>query len=498
LPEILPKGIKLQVTGRNENHIHFNVTRSENIPAQQIYIRAKNRGLVYWMATASLKKEQILFNLPLAKFPQGIVEVTIFDENFVPLAERLVYTNLDQKLHITLKESSKKTYRQKDKVSLTFEVKDQHQKPVVANLSLSVHDHLYDNKNNDYAMLPHYYLFSELKGHVYDASYYFDAKNKKREKHLDFLMLTQGWRTYVWNTTNYQTAKTLFFNQEIHGKAYVKTNTGTLQNASVAELQLISPKRIETIQTDSTGYFKVPKKFIQLVKGEPLYFLTPGDEVKIDLYDHFKKIEKFTQNKQLQFPKDDAIKTKAFSSSYDRVFTFDGMNYLDEVVLIDYKKRQKERHAQRVIQYGQFPPSGVIDYPGKSTDFICYEFHTLNCTNHPAGPPPLDGRRYYLNNGSLVIYRAPEKKQKKKKYTSLKSMYLTKKFYSPKYDTADEKLMPDNRKTIFWEPNLVSNANGELTVTFYTSDVQTTFLGRLEGTNGDGLLGATIFKFEVN
>jgi hypothetical protein len=97
-----------------------------------------------------------------------------------------------------------------------------------------------------------------------------------------------------------------------------------------------------------------------------------------------------------------------------------------------------------------------------------------------------------------VIYRAPEKKQKKKKYTSLKSMYLTKKFYSPKYDTADEKLMPDNRKTIFWEPNLVSNANGELTVTFYTSDVQTTFLGRLEGTNGDGLLGATIFKFEVN
>jgi hypothetical protein len=500
LPKILPEGIKLQVTGRNENHIHFNVTRSKKTPAQQIYIRAQNRGLVYWMATASLKKEKILFNLPLAKFPQGIAEVTIFDEQFMPLAERLVYTNLDQKLHITLKELSKKTYHQKDKVSLTFSVKDQQQKPVVANLSLSVHDHLYDNKNNDYAMLPHYYLFSELKGHVYDASYYFDAKNKKRGKHLDLLMLTQGWRTYVWNTTNFQATKTLFFNQEVHGKAYVKTNTGTLQNASIAELQLISPKRIETIQTDSTGFFKVPKKFMQLVKGEPLYFLTPGDEVKIDLYDHFKKIEKFTQNKQLQFPKDDAVKTKAFSSSYDRVFTFDGMNYLDEVVLIDYKKRQKERHIQRIIQYGQFPPSGVIDYPGEIKDYICYEFHTLNCTNHPAGPPPIDGRRYYLNNGSLVIYRAPEEKmkKKKKKYTPLKSMYLTKKFYSPKYDTIDKRLLPDTRKTIFWEPNLVSNANGELTVTFYTSDVQTTFLGRLEGTDGNGLLGANIFKFDVN
>jgi hypothetical protein len=501
LPKILPEGIKLQVAGRTENHINFSVTRSKNMPAQQIYIRAQNRGLVYWMATASLEKEQIAFNLPLEEFPQGIVEITIFDENLIPLAERLMYTNLNQKLHITLKELSKKTFRQKDKVSLTFEVKDQYQNPVIANFSLSVHDHLYDNKSNHYAMMPHYYLFSELKGHVYNASYYFDPQHKNREAHLDLLMLTQGWRSYVWNTNNFETAtEKRFFIPEIQGKAYIKTTSGILRNAAKTDLQIISTRRLKTIQTDKAGLFKVDDNYVRLLKGEKMMFSASSKEVIVELYDHFEKIDAFTKDKEFLFPKSDRIKTQAYSKSYDSIFTFDGMNYLDEVILIDVKARQKERNIYRITEIPRFPPSGITEYPGKEGDFLC-KFLYLNCGYHQRGPKPEDKRIYRMpKTNELIFYRAPilpEKKVVNKNFTTLKGMYLTKQFYVPTYDSKDHELIPDPRKTLLWAPNLTSNEKGELTVTFYTSDVQSTFLGRLEGTDGNGLLGANIFKFDV-
>jgi hypothetical protein len=501
LPKIYPEGVTLQVKGRTERHIHFNVSRSKNVPAQQIYIRAQSRGYVYWMATASLEKEKIGFNLPLEEFPQGIVEVTIYNENFMPLAERLVYANMEQKLHITLKEISKKTFLQKDKVSVTFEVKDQYENPVIADFSLSVHDHLYDNKSNDYAMFPHYYLFSELKGHVYDASYYFDSNNTNRESHIDLLMMTQGWRSYVWNIENIETAERRYFNQNISGRTFIKTNTGVLKKANASDIQIISSKRIETIQTDEAGSFTVPNTYVNLVKGEKLMFSAENDVI-VELYDHFENLEKFAKDKQFQFPQSDAIKTKAYSKSYDTIFTFDGMNYLDEVVLIDVKARQKERQIYRITNIRRYPPSGITEYPGKIGDFLC-KYLYLNCPYHQRGPKPADKRLYRMpKTGELIFYLAPEEPERKiisKNYASIKGTYLTKQFYAPMYDSKDKdhKLIPDPRKTLFWAPNLVSNEKGELTVTFYTSDVQSTFLGRLEGTDGNGLLGTNIFKFDV-
>lgn len=46
-----------------------------------------------------------------------------------------------------------------------------------------------------------YFLMeSDIRGKVYNPGYYFDTANLKRLEHLENLLLTQGWRDFVWKT----------------------------------------------------------------------------------------------------------------------------------------------------------------------------------------------------------------------------------------------------------------------------------------------------------
>lgn len=488
LPEILPKGIKLQVDRSNKRYVHFSISKTKDVSTKKVYIRAQSRGIVHWMAIGSLTKNTIRFKLPLEKLPQGISEITLFNENYEPIAERLIYANLDQRLHITLDKKPKDFYAPKDKVELKFKVLDQYKKPIIANLSLSVYDHLYDNQENDYSLMSHYYLFSELKGHVYDASYYFDTKNKHRAQHLDLLLLTQGWRTYTWNAINLNPSKSNpIFSTSIDGKVFKVTKDGTLQNGVNAEIRVVLPESFEAVNADATGNFSFSTAILKIAQGFQLtFFPEKTEEMLLELQDYFENIHKITKNKQFTFPETDIIKAAKKQSSYDTKFSFTETNYLEEVNLTAYKDRKKNK-------------GNGYKYEGSDSDYICFQFSILNCKNHSPGSKPVPGKTYLLNDGSSVLYTGPSKNEdKNRNFVMIKGFYPSKEYYSPVYDTKEDKLFPDNRKTLFWAPNLISNEKGEIIVSFYTSDVQTTFMGKLEGTNGNGLLGSNSFLFNRN
>ncbi|WP_430409089.1 hypothetical protein [Kordia sp.] len=505
LPLVQKKGLRLHVEKRDPAYIQFGITKTPNVTLKKVYIRAQSRGYVYWMAIASLKNDHVLFKVPLDKLPQGIVEVTLFNERYQPLTERLVYANIDKKLHVTLTEVSKSLFTQKDKVDLTFSVKDQYGKPAVGHFSLSVTDQLYAKKNNDYAMMPYYYLFSELRGHVYDASYYFDAKNKEREKHLDLVLLTQGWRNYNWTSGNL--LKNLYddvqpFNEEVTGRAFYRTKKGTLLNGGSANVQVLLPKVATVIEADKGGNFSIPLVFLEAGKGSRITLLplippppkypdkksTLPTEAFLEITEPFNEIFKRTINKQLMFPQNDRMIDEKKQSSYDTSFSFTDTNYLEEVELTGFKDRAKDRGDKVIFE-------GVVG------DYICIEYGILNCQNHFAGPAPIHGKKYKLNDGTEVTYKAStealEKENKERGFMFVKGFYPTKEFYSPLYDKEEDKLFPDNRKTLFWAPNLISDKNGKIKVSFYTSDIQSVFLGKLEGTDGNGLLGTNLFELNV-
>jgi hypothetical protein len=66
-----------------------------------------------------------------------------------------------------------------------------------------------------------------------------------------------------------------------------------------------------------------------------------------------------------------------------------------------------------------------------------------------------------------------------------------KEFYKPKYTTRDtaEKRLPDLRAAIDWEPNIITDANGEATISFYSADDPRSYTIMIEGADMNGRVG---------
>jgi hypothetical protein len=68
---------------------------------------------------------------------------------------------------------------------------------------------------------------------------------------------------------------------------------------------------------------------------------------------------------------------------------------------------------------------------------------------------------------------------------------LSKQFYSPKYTATNKNTAvgTDMRSTIFWEPNIITDAAGKATVSFYSADKAADYSVIIEGTDMSGGLG---------
>ena len=93
--------------------------------------------------------------------------------------------------------------------------------PVQAHLGLSLFDRTYQNELNPENMLSYCHLSTEIKGNIHNPAYYFDSNNKDRLAAFDLLLLTQGWRRYVWEKADSATLADCFLSDEIKGKQII-------------------------------------------------------------------------------------------------------------------------------------------------------------------------------------------------------------------------------------------------------------------------------------
>jgi len=61
-------------------------------------------------------------------------------------------------------------------------------------------------------------------------------------------------------------------------------------------------------------------------------------------------------------------------------------------------------------------------------------------------------------------------------------------FFSPQYPDPAQKTRPDHRPTLYWNPQVKTDAEGHATVRFYASDVSKRYLVTLEGVSDDGTI----------
>ena len=69
------------------------------------------------------------------------------------------------------------------------------------------------------------------------------------------------------------------------------------------------------------------------------------------------------------------------------------------------------------------------------------------------------------------------------------------KFYSPKYKQNSGNKKPDLRKTIYWNPEVITDENGKAKVSFYNSDLKGKVIIRVEGMdkNGNAVFATTSY-----
>jgi hypothetical protein len=523
LPQIYSSGMAMQLIRRDNESLSFKVNQSPEPNQEDIYLRVQSRGKVYGLTTAKLNRE-LMIKVPTAGLPQGIAEVTLFNSSLIPVAERLVYINQDQKLNMAV-EISKEIYPTRGKALVKITVKDENGDPVVANLGVSIFDKLYQNPRDSNNILVHYYLSTQLKGRIYNPSFYFNSVNKGRDEALDLLMVTQGWRKYVWNEVNLKK-----FNKEpqkvifdgIRGEINLPDKKKkTLKNP--ISVMAFSPGRDSSkvfLLADSVGNFSVSPYELKKWENNYVYLKpfgtsgslprfkttassTPVYDLRIHVDDPFKTINQILRAHDIIYPlpvlvKPNEIQPDLFSAGSDFI----------KIKEVTIKGQKGNTIREKYI--------GILDSLAKfdmNNDYVC-KFGILNCPRHSryefGTTKPVQGELYkiIINYNSPVehliriIYSLPiyteEDLLKLNNLTKVKAYYGPREFYKPDYDKESETdIIPDFRNTLLWEPSVITDENGEATLSFFCSDINSDFVVRIEGVSGEGLLGTGYFNFTV-
>lgn len=531
LPSSLRSGMVMHLEHTDRKNVVFSARQPRGSMPRRISLFVQMRGVPCYQAGGILR-DSLIISLPMSGFPgQGIAEATLFDEQQRPIAERLFYVLPDKQLTITAR-PSKEVYIRRDKGEVRIHVTDSEGKPVQAEICMSIFDKAYMSQAYRETMLSYNFLSTQIRGNIHHPAYYFDRKNPDRLQALDLLLLTQGWRRYTWQASrkDYHGKPFLcdcIIGKETVGSRKMKRNT---TNGGEQVIQVFGPSGdSQFLWTDSVGNFSVPVSVMNTLRGGYVY-IKPllGKEFKphLTLSDGTVLIDSIRKSKKSYLSYLNNVEKE--KGDVEPIMTPAGTVLLNEVLVIRKRRTPfRDKFMGRLDSLAQFNlntawvcPDGSQE-PGTVGHLNDY---WEGYTHHPAGSPganyggkrlkPEIGKRYelikylpredgewYLADITSIVYQGQlytdEELLRMNNITRCKGYYGQREFYTP--DSAEMlSPLPDARNTLLWSPSVQTDKNGDATVPFRTSDINTQFVGVVEGTDGLGLLGSGTFEFHVS
>lgn len=524
-PEVASSGLSLFLRKQTAEYVEFYISQPKGAAAQKIHLAGKMRGTLCCTAEGMLR-ENLKVSIPLKEFPQqGIAEFTLYNEAMQPMAERLVYLHPQKKLHFQLR-TDKEKYKTREKGKLSIQVSDENGKPVRAHLGLSLFDAAYRNEAIPENMLSYCYLSTEIRGNIHNPAYYFDEANKDRQQALDLLLLTQGWRRYVWDKDS--TLVSLpFLSDEIQGRQVIGKKKKQKELADVSQLLQVSGPNADSqfIVTDSSGRFTVPAEQIVALRGGYVYVkpmlnkdeykpvvLFDGDFVQADSlrrccksYQAYQDIALLPSDRlpmeNLVLSQDSSILLSevTVTGTKGRVFRDRVMGRLDSLAQMDVNAPYVCSTCKYLINYridynahhnalGKCPAKGrEMPVRGKSYEIVKFKYND-------------SGRSFVVEDRQAVIYQGAfyteEELLRMNNLFRVKGYYGKREFYQPD-ELEMQSSIPDARNVLLWKPDLITDEQGKAEVEFFCSDVNTGFVGVIEGTDGIGNIGSSGCEFRV-
>jgi TonB-dependent SusC/RagA subfamily outer membrane receptor len=532
LPEVIKTGYVLNI--ENTNKV-FNIKISTNKifaadpVAKTVYLIAQSGGKIYSSGQHNFDNNQIKLIIGKEIFPSGIVNFTLFDGYGNPQCERIVFVNHNNGFKIETN-LDKKKHKKREKIEFDINTTDSDGEPLATNLAVSVKERNDFGKNNP-NIISYLLLQSDLHGKIENPAYYF-SDDKSAESNLDLLMLTQGWRKFLWKDilkdSVYKPEFPIETDIRITGKI-TKYHFGIpVKNANITMTLLNKYNDVFKTKSGKKGYYE----FIGLDYSDTIDVLI---EVRTQLnrknvlilVDENKAIEnKFNPFKDFYL---DSLKRKhkieykkyqeePIDSTKPQEFKL--YNYADQVVKFDEKMTSGGQTVMDILRsrvpgltvgqngstirgpssiFMSNEPLYLLD--GIPVDYQVIQSISVNDVDHVdilKGPSAaIYGMRG--SNGVIAVYTRRGFFMKRGEiHFKMLGYHTPKKFYSPKYTSKDtDNDANDLRKTILWSPIVKTDENGHAHVEFYHSDIPGDFEIVIEGMDQNGKVGTYTSSYSV-
>jgi TonB-dependent SusC/RagA subfamily outer membrane receptor len=562
LPAAEAKGITLAVNNSDPAKI------SIEIRANRLYYKENlNKDLnliIYWggaMRTVKTKldNEVLGLDMPKANFPTGIMQVTLLSQTGEPLSERLSFIQNPDQLNLVIN-TDKPGYKPTEKVHINLNAKTRDNTATKGNFSVSVID---ENKvpvdeNTERTILSDLLLTSELKGTVEQPNYYFASVTSETRANLDALMLTQGYRRFVWKQLLNENLAAAIFQPEksLEIAGSVKSKTGTPLGNKKVELIDAETGQGSNLVTDAQGNFRFPaiymdgakfllktesgsgknQALITLKNADPQPEINAGDITGVRFNEKADMLAALPGNQRpgAETANNASVKgivlknvivrdNKAYHSS-----NVGGAGHADQVISGEQIKFASSltnglNGLARGIDFIRGVPylkiSNVVSQGAVVSEpmlIIIDGAHSSNVDNvNPINVETVEILKganaaiYGTEGGAGVMVITTRQGGIASETASTemspgiysitpKGFYKAREFYSPAYNSAAAaNQRTDLRTTICWKPELVTDNFGNSTFEFFNAASKGTYRIVVEGIDDKGNLGRQVMRYKV-
>lgn len=253
LPLAQQQGIILHTEQLN-GYLYYLITKSSNTDNIKTFklLATMNQKPVYTATIQTNNQNRFYEKFSTKDISSGILQLTVFDINNQPLAERIVFINNNNyifKTNLTVTESSTKK-RGKNKIEI--EVPD----TISTNLSMAIYDAGLEQQETGRNIYTDLLLQGDLRGYVYNASWYFSDTAANASEYLDLVMQTNGWRRYNWDKIFNNQVPLISYQRDDYLKIYGKASDDKLNPSANQTVGLL----VETQDSTKQWYMPVTNK----------------------------------------------------------------------------------------------------------------------------------------------------------------------------------------------------------------------------------------------
>jgi len=532
LPKTEALGIALHLV-YNRSKILYEVVNQTKIPNKSLFLLLHSRGKVYVIQRLNNVEGQI----PESELPPGIATFSVIDTLGHTFCERLTFVRSNLFPKITMA-SDKPAYDKREAVNLNLNIQSLVGKSAKGSFSVSVTDsHMVKQDSLADNILSNLLLTSDIKGYVEDPfAYLVDNKTATREK-TDVLMMTQGWKRF--NTADI--VKGLYKKPQYYleeGQAL----TGTVLNlfnkpTKKCDIIMLSQYKnlIRTGKTDSVGKYLIdgiefPDSTSFVLKAKKKGSITDVEIVPDE--DDFPEAKTFIPT-PLKANVATTEQDEYFKQSKEKYYYEGGMRVINlgEVTVKASKKTESNENYYSGMADNEISSDQLEKMPSTPIINLLYTIPGIQVSGDKISiRGSLNNPMFLVDNiemddmeeisyltssdiekievfkgasaaifgsrgGNGVIAITLKEGVELRASTPISLAHVTPlgyqkpaEFYVPKYEVESvlKNSIPDLRTTIYWNPKLTADEQGNISIKFYTADKANNYSVVLEGITNEG------------